>query len=73
VRTPLVENQIEQQADAHKLPRERVIREVILAAQPKKQFIETEQIGAMVQFLCSPNADAITGSSFTVDGGWTAR
>ncbi len=73
VRTPLVENQIEQQATAHKLPRERVIREVILAAQPNKRFVETEQLAAFVTFLCSPNASTITGSAFTVDGGWTAR
>lgn len=73
VRTPLVENQIDQQAAAHQLPREQVIRDVILAAQPKKSFIETDQLGAMAVFLCSPAATAITGSSFTVDGGWTAR
>lgn len=73
VRTPLVENQIEQQALVHKLPREQVIRDVILAAQPKKSFIETDQLGAMAVFLCSPAANAITGSTFTIDGGWTAR
>ncbi|MES2857250.1 MAG: 3-hydroxybutyrate dehydrogenase [Bdellovibrionota bacterium] len=73
VRTPLVENQIDQQAAAHKLPREQVIREVILAAQPKKQFVEVDQVGAMAVFLCSSAADPITGSSFTIDGGWTAR
>ncbi|HVK60213.1 MAG TPA: 3-hydroxybutyrate dehydrogenase [Bdellovibrionales bacterium] len=73
VRTPLVENQIEGQAAAHKLPREQVIREVILAAQPKKQFIEVEQLGAMAVYLCSSAADPITGTSFTIDGGWTAR
>lgn len=73
VRTPLVENQIDQQAAAHKLPREQVIRDVILAAQPKKQFVEVDQLGALAVFLCGPAGTAITGSSFTVDGGWTAR
>ena len=73
VRTPLVENQIDQQAAAHKLPRDKVIREVILAAQPKKQFVEVEQLGALAVFLCGPAATAITGAHFDVDGGWTAR
>jgi 3-hydroxybutyrate dehydrogenase len=73
VRTPLVENQIDQQAAAHKLPREQVIRDVILAAQPKKQFVEVEQLGALAVFLCGPAATTITGAHFDVDGGWTAR
>jgi 3-hydroxybutyrate dehydrogenase len=73
VRTPLVDNQIEQQSIVHGLPREQVIRDVILAAQPKKRFIEVEQLGQLAVFLCSPAGSAITGSSFTIDGGWTAR
>jgi 3-hydroxybutyrate dehydrogenase len=73
VRTPLVENQIEQQALAHKMPKEQVIRDVILASQPKKKFVEVGEIAAMALFLCSPSANAITGSAFTIDGGWTAR
>ncbi|MES2964325.1 MAG: 3-hydroxybutyrate dehydrogenase [Bdellovibrionota bacterium] len=73
VRTPLVENQIDQQAAAHKLPRDRVIREVILASQPKKEFVEVEHLGALAVFLCSPAGNAITGTHFDVDGGWTAR
>jgi 3-hydroxybutyrate dehydrogenase len=73
VRTPLVENQIDQQAAAHGLPRERVIRDVILSSQPKKEFIETEQLGALAVFLCSPAATAITGAALPVDGAWTAR
>ncbi len=73
VRTPLVENQIEQQAAAHGISREQVIRDVILAAQPKKSFVEVEQLGAMAVFLCSPFGNSTTGASFNIDGGWTAR
>lgn len=73
VRTPLVENQIEQQAKVHNLPADKVIRDVILASQPKKEFVEVSQIGAMAVFLCSAAATTMTGTSFTIDGGWTAR
>lgn len=73
VRTPLVEGQIESQAKAHGLTRERVIREVILAAQPNKRFIEVEEIGALTVFLCSAAGRSITGAAIPIDGGWTAR
>lgn len=73
VKTPLVEKQIDQQAEAHKIPRERVIREVILASQPKKEFVEIEGLGDLAVFLCSPAARAVTGANFNLDGGWTAR
>jgi 3-hydroxybutyrate dehydrogenase len=73
VRTPLVEQQIESQAKAHGLPRERVIRDVILAAQPTKRFVEVEEIGALALFLCSDSAKSITGAAIAIDGGWTAR
>lgn len=73
VRTPLVEGQIEQQAAAHGISKEKVIRDVILAAQPKKEFIEVEHLAAMALMLAGPAGRAITGSSFTMDGGWTAR
>jgi 3-hydroxybutyrate dehydrogenase len=73
VKTPLVEKQIDQQAEAHKIPRERVIREVILASQPKKEFVEIEALGDLALFLCSPAARAVTGANFNLDGGWTAR
>ncbi len=73
VRTPLVEKQIDQQAEVHKIAREAVIRDVILASQPKKEFVEIEALGAMAVFLCSEAGKAITGANFNIDGGWTAR
>jgi len=73
VRTPLVEGQIESQAKAHGLPRERVIREIILAAQPTRRFIEVEEVAALVVFLCGEPARSITGAAIPIDGGWTAR
>ncbi len=72
VLTPLVEAQIPDQMKAHKMDRETVIREVMLARQPSKQFATTGQIGGTVAFLCSPAADQITGTTISVDGGWTA-
>lgn len=73
VRTPLVENQIDDQAKAHNMPRDRVIREVILAVQPTKKFVEVEEVAALAVFLCSEAAKSITGTSIAIDGGWTAR
>jgi 3-hydroxybutyrate dehydrogenase len=73
VRTPLVENQIEAQAAAHKLPREQVICDIILAAQPTKRFVEIEEVAALALYLCGDAAKSITGSSIPIDGGWTAR
>jgi 3-hydroxybutyrate dehydrogenase len=73
VRTALVEEQIESQARVHGLPRERVIREVILAAQPSKRFVEVEEIAALAVFLCSEHARSITGAALPIDGGWSAR
>ena len=73
VRTPLVEAQIEAQANVHGLPRERVIREVILAAQPIKRFVEVDEVAALAVFLCGEHARSITGAAIAIDGGWTAR
>lgn len=73
VRTPLVEAQIDGQAKAHNLPRERVINEVLLAQQPLKRFATVEEIGALTAFLAGPQAASITGAALPVDGAWTAH
>jgi 3-hydroxybutyrate dehydrogenase len=73
VRTPLVENQIRAQAQAHNVSEERVVRDVMLAAQPNKRFVETQELGEVAVFLCSPAAASITGVALPVDGGWTAK
>ena len=72
VMTPLVEAQIPDQMKAHNMSREDVIREVMLDRQPSKEFATVEEIGGTVVFLCSPSARQITGTSISVDGGWTA-
>jgi 3-hydroxybutyrate dehydrogenase len=73
VYTPLVEMQIEGQAKAHGIPREQVIREVLLAQQPNKRFATTNELGAIAVFLASDAAVSITGTAIPVDGGWTAH
>jgi len=73
VYTPLVEAQIEGQAKAHMIPREQVIREVLLAQQPNKRFATVDELGALSVFLASEAAASITGASIPVDGGWTAH
>jgi len=72
VLTPLVEAQIPDQMKVHNMDRETVIREVMLDRQPSRQFATVEQIGGTTVFLCSPAADQITGTTISVDGGWTA-
>jgi 3-hydroxybutyrate dehydrogenase len=73
VYTPLVEAQIDGQAREHKLPREQVIRDVLLAQQPNKRFATVEEIGGLAVFLASDSAASITGTALPVDGGWTAH
>ena len=73
VYTPLVEAQIEGQAKAHGIPREEVIRNVLLAQQPNKRFATTEELGGIAVFLTSEAAASITGTTITADGGWTAH
>ena len=72
VLTPLVEAQIPDQMKTHKMDRETVIREVMLDRQPSREFATTSEIGGTVVFLCSAAAKQITGTTISVDGGWTA-
>jgi 3-hydroxybutyrate dehydrogenase len=73
VYTPLVEAQIEGQARSHGIPREQVIRDVLLAQQPNKRFATTEELGSIAVFLATDAAASITGAALPVDGGWTAH
>ncbi len=73
VLTPLVEGQIDDTATARGIDREAVIRDVLLAAQPSKQFVKTEDLAELVVFLCSDAAAAINGAALPIDGGWTAQ
>jgi len=71
--TPLVENQVPQTAKARGMSEEQVKREVLLAAQPTREFVTVDQIGALAAFLCKDAAASITGAALPVDGGWTAQ
>jgi 3-hydroxybutyrate dehydrogenase len=71
--TPLVEKQIDDQAKAHNISREDVIRTVLLAQQPNKRFATVEEMGALAVFLSTDVAASITGTALPVDGGWTAH
>ncbi|HEU5426869.1 MAG TPA: 3-hydroxybutyrate dehydrogenase [Actinocrinis sp.] len=73
VRTPLVEQQIAEQAAAHAIPEERVIGEVLLARSATKRLIEPAEVAQLAVYLCSPGASFINGASLAVDGGWTAQ
>ncbi len=70
--TPLVENQIPATMAARGLTREQVINDVLLAAQPTKQFVQPSEVAAIAVFLCGDAAKQITGANVSVDGGWTA-
>lgn len=72
VLTPLVENQIDDTAKARGISRDEVINDVMLAAQWTKKFVTIEQLADTSLFLCSDAAENITGTSISVDGGWTA-
>ena len=72
VLTPLVEAQIPDQMKTHSMSREEVIEKVMLERQPSKEFATVEQLGGTVVFLCSDAAAQITGTTISVDGGWTA-
>lgn len=72
VLTPLVEAQIPDTMKEYNMSREDVIKNVMLERQPSKEFATVEQLGGTVQFLCSDAAAQITGTTISVDGGWTA-
>lgn len=72
VLTPLVEAQIPDTMKEYDMGREEVIEKVLLERQPSKEFATTEQMGGTVVFLCSDAAAQITGTTISVDGGWTA-
>lgn len=72
VLTPLVEKQIPNTMEKYGMDRDTAIREVMLERQPSKQFATVEQVGGTVAFLCSEDAAQITGTSISIDGGWTA-
>jgi len=73
VLTPLVRKQIPDTAKARGISEEAVVRDVLLAAQPTKQFVTVEQVAAFTAFLCSDSAASITGAVLPIEGGWTAH
>ena len=72
VRTPLVDNQIEAQAQNHGISKEEVVSKIMLQKAAIKKLLEPETVAEAVKFLCSDAAANITGTAFTIDGGWTA-
>ena len=73
VNTPLVQNQVKDQAKVHGISEAEVAEKIMMQPQPTKKFVEVDQLGALAVFLCSDAAQNITGTSISVDGGWTAR
>jgi 3-hydroxybutyrate dehydrogenase len=71
--TPLVERQIPDTMKARGLTKEQVINDVLLDAQPTKQFVTADQVAALAVYLCSDAAAQITGANLSIDGGWTAQ
>jgi len=71
--TPLVEKQIPDTMNARGMTAEQVKRDVLLAAQPTKEFVTVEEVAALALYLCSDAAKAITGANLSIDGGWTAE
>jgi 3-hydroxybutyrate dehydrogenase len=73
VRTPLVEKQIADQAKVHGIPESEVLAKVMLTEAAVKRLVEPEEVGSLVAWLASDDAGMVTGASYTMDGGWSAR
>ncbi|GAA4360038.1 3-hydroxybutyrate dehydrogenase [Microbacterium rhizosphaerae] len=73
VRTPLVEKQIADQARVHGIPESDVVEKVMLVEAAIKRLLEPEEVADLALWLCGPTASSVTGSSYTMDGGWSAK
>jgi 3-hydroxybutyrate dehydrogenase len=73
VRTPLVEKQIADQARVHGIPESEVVEKVMLAEIAIKRLVEPEEVADLALWLAGDTAGMVTGASYTMDGGWTAR
>ena len=73
VRTPLVEKQIADQAATHGIPKDEVVEKVMLEGMAVKRLVEPGEVAELAAFLCGPASASVTGASFAMDGGWTAR
>ncbi|WP_433659529.1 3-hydroxybutyrate dehydrogenase [Nocardia sp. CA-128927] len=73
VRTPLVDKQIADQAKAHNIPEQEVLEKILLTESAIKRLVEPEEVASLVSWLVSADAGMVTGASYTMDGGWSAR
>jgi 3-hydroxybutyrate dehydrogenase len=73
VKTPLVEDQIADQAQSRGISKQEVVRDVLLAAQPTKAFVTLDEVSALAAFLAGDEAASITGTAIPIEGGWTAQ
>jgi 3-hydroxybutyrate dehydrogenase len=73
VRTPLVTKQIADQARTHGIPEDQVVEQILLKESAIKRLVEPEEVASLVGWLVSPAAGMVTGASYTMDGGWSAR